>query len=142
MPGTKYGQYLLKHTVVTEWYGTYLGVNGAHDFNSKMSLIYLIVNEPAFPEKAPHAHDYDEYLSFFGMRPDGLQDLGAEVEISFGQEQEKHVFNTPTTLFFPKGLLHCPLKFTRVDRPFMLVHIFLTPAYDRRGGEWTPLGRQ
>ena len=127
MPGTKYGEYLFQHAVVPEWFGDYIGFTGGSDFNSGISAIYLPVFEPFFPEKAPHVHyDFDEYLSFFGMHPDGIKNLGGEVEICIGEEQEKHVFNKPTTLFFPRGLYHCPLKYTKVDQPFMIVHIWTT----------------
>ena len=126
MPNTKYGRYLFQHVEVSEWFGDYIGFTGGRDFNSSISTIYLPVYKPAFPEQSPHSHDFDEYLSFFGMHKDGIKDLGAEVEICIGEEQEKHVFNKPTTLFFPKGLLHCPLRYTKVDKPFMIVHIWLT----------------
>jgi hypothetical protein len=136
MPGTKYGKYLFKHSVVTEWIGSYIGMNGETDFNSGVCLLYLPVTEPGCPEKYPHSHNYDEYLSFFGMYPDGLTNLGAEIEISIGEEQEKHVFDAPMTLYFPKGLLHCPLKFNKVDRAIMVVHVFMTSKFDRRDGKW------
>jgi hypothetical protein len=124
MPGTRYGQYLFEHSVVSEWFGDYIGFTGESDFNSGISALYFPVFEPMFPEKASHIHDFDEYLSFFGMHPDGMKELGGEVEVCIGSEQEKHIFDKPTTLFFPAGLPHCPLKYTRVDRPFMIVHIW------------------
>jgi hypothetical protein len=123
---TKYGEFLFKHSVVSEWFGDYIGFTGENDFNSNVSTVYLPVYKPAFPEQAPHSHEFDEYLSFFGMNQDGMKELGGEIEICIGAEQEKHVFNTPTTLFFPKGLFHCPLRFVRVDKPFMIVHIWVT----------------
>ena len=127
MSTTKYGNHLFQHAIVKEWFGDYIGFTGESDFNSGISTIYAPVYEPFFPEKAPHAHDFDEYLSFFGMHTDGIKELGGEIEIYIGEEQEKHVFNKPTTLFFPKGLLHCPLRYTKVDKPFMIVHIWTTP---------------
>ena len=60
------------------------------------------------------------------MHSEGMKELGGEIEICIGPEQEKHVFSTPTTLYFPKGLLHCPLKYTKVEKLFMIVHIWNT----------------
>ena len=62
-----------------------------------------------------HKHDYDEVIAFFGTNPDDFYDLGAEAELWLGDE--KHIINKSCIVFVPKGLQHCPLRFTRVDRP-------------------------
>ena len=46
-----------------------------------------------------------------------------------GNEQGKYVINTPTSVYIPKGFIHCPLNFTRVDKPILLVHATLAPKY-------------
>lgn len=62
-----------------------------------------------------HKHDYDEVIAFMGTNPDDPHDLCAEVELWLGDE--KHVITKSCMVFIPKGLQHCPLHFTRVDRP-------------------------
>jgi hypothetical protein len=82
-------------------------------------------------EEFPHSHDFDMYLTLVGFDPNGLNDLGGEIEIYLGEEQEKHIITTPTSIYMPKGFIHCPLKFTRVDKPILLVHASLAPKYEK-----------
>jgi hypothetical protein len=66
-----------------------------------------------------HSHPFDEYLLFHGIDPEDQFDLGGEVELWVGDE--KHTITRTCAVFVPKGLAHCPLVFTRVDRPFMFI---------------------
>ena len=129
MAKTKYGKYVLKHTIDHGEFGPAINMVGERDFNSDFSIIFLPVIKPVLMEKFPHSHDFDMYLTFVGFDPNGLNDLGGEVEMFIGKEQEKYVINTPTTIYIPKGLIHCPLNFTRVDKPILLVHATLAPKY-------------
>jgi hypothetical protein len=46
---------------------------------------------------APHTHDYDEVIGFFGTDPNDLCDLGAEIE--FYIDGERNVMNeTPASV--------------------------------------------
>ncbi len=102
---------------------------GERDFKSEFSLIVLPVTRPMLMEPHPHAHDFDIYLTFYGHHPDGMKELGGEVEFYIGKEQEKYVFTTPTSFFIPKGTIHCPLHFKVVNKPIMLVHATLATKY-------------
>ncbi len=63
-----------------------------------------------------HSHeDYDEYVGFLGSNPEDPHDLCGEVEFWLGDE--KHILTNSCAVFIPKGLLHCPIYFRRVDRP-------------------------
>jgi hypothetical protein len=33
-------------------------------------------------------------------------------------------------VYIPKGVLHCPLEFRKVDRPIMFGHIIFAPTYE------------
>jgi uncharacterized RmlC-like cupin family protein len=68
----------------------------------------------------PHAHNQPEILVFMGADTSDLSVLGGEVEISLGEEKERHIFNEPTAVICPAGLLHCPLTITKVEKPFIL----------------------
>lgn len=70
------------------------------------------------PGLDPHVHPYDEFLVFFGLDADNPDYLGAEIEIAMGQELEKHVFDTPTIVVVPGGLIHCPLVTRSVEKPY------------------------
>jgi len=73
---------------------------------------------------AAHTHDFDEILGFIGTDPENIQDLGGDLEIWL--EDEKHVINKSCLIYVPKGMKHCPLRTTRLDRP--IFHFFFATA--------------
>jgi hypothetical protein len=81
-------------------------------------------------EHDPHVHPNDEALVFVGLDPDNPDYLGAEMEIRFGEEQEVHVFDTPTVVIAPKGLVHCPLITRKVEKPYSFTAICLAHEHD------------
>ena len=129
MAETKYGKYVLKHPIEHGEYGPAINMVGKRDFNSDFSIIYLPVTKPVLMEPFAHKHDFDIYLTFLGFHTNGLEDLGGEAEMFLGEEQEKYIINTPTSIYAPKGLVHCPLNFTRIDKPILLVHATIAPEY-------------
>jgi hypothetical protein len=74
-----------------------------------------------------HSHPFDEYLLFHRTDPEDQLDLGGEVEFWMGDE--KHVITKTCAVFVPKGMPHCPLVFTRVDRPFVFITTGNTLGY-------------
>jgi len=62
-----------------------------------------------------HTHDFDEVIGFFGTNPADQRDLGGEIELWL--DGEKHILTNSFIAFVPKGMVHCPLKIKRVDRP-------------------------
>jgi hypothetical protein len=62
-----------------------------------------------------HTHDFDEVIGFFGTNPADQRDLGGEIELWL--DGEKHILTHSFIAFVPKGMVHCPLKIKRVDRP-------------------------
>jgi hypothetical protein len=130
MAEKKYGKLVFKHPLEPGKFADQrIQFVGERDFNDNFSGILCSVTKPMIMEEFPHKHDFDIYLTFIGLNPDGLHDLGAEIELYLGEEQEKFVITAPTTIHIPKGFVHCPLKFVRVDRPLLLVHSTLAPKY-------------
>ena len=64
---------------------------------------------------APHTHDYDEVLAFFGTNQDDLNDLGAIIE--FWIDGEKNLMNQSFLAFIPAGVVHNPLNILQITRP-------------------------
>jgi hypothetical protein len=83
-------------------------------------------------EQDPHVHPNDEALVFVGLDPENPNYLGAELEITMGEEREIHVFDTPTVVVAPKGLVHCPLITRRVDKPYAFTAICLANEHDTK----------
>jgi hypothetical protein len=140
MTPQKYGNLVRKHPIVNlpspmdpnkMW--EMIDFVGERDFGSDFSLVLLPVYEPNVMEKGPpHYHDFDMYLTLIGLDPKGLEELGAEVWIHFGAEEERHVITSPSTIYVPKGLLHCPFEFRKVDKPLLLVHSTVAPKYIKK----------
>ena len=78
-----------------------------------------------------HAHDFDMYIIFLGFDADNMGDLGAEIEMCLGEEEEKHIITSPTCVYIPKGMKHCPLNFKRVDKPILFIHCTLASEYKK-----------
>jgi hypothetical protein len=67
----------------------------------------------------PHTHLFDEYMLFQGTDPKDPFDLGAEVE--FWIEDYKHIITRTCLVFIPANVMHCPIAFHRIDKPFVWV---------------------
>ena len=80
----------------------------------------------------PHLHNYDKIFVFLGSNPDDMSDFDAEIRLSLGEEGEKYVMTSPTAVYIPAGLIHCPLTWVKVDRPVMFTEICMTPTYSRK----------
>ena len=131
MTTLKYDHNFYRHPIEEEWFGKYINFEGGEQFHSKMSAVYLVVRDDKPNGDTPHTHDFDEYLSFIGLDPDNPDYLGGEVDLCLGDEQELHTINQSTTVYIPKGMQHLPIIFKKIDKPFLLAHLFLTDAYTR-----------
>ncbi|QBE48654.1 hypothetical protein [Leucobacter triazinivorans] len=105
---------------------------------SRINMTHIWVHETDEPRHwvEPHVHDYDEVLIWTGGDPDNPEDLGAEISIEI--EGERHIITTSGSVYIPAGIVHCPLGFNRVDRPFRFSALSLSPDYrsrSERGGE-------
>jgi hypothetical protein len=95
------------------------------------SFDWMLVTEPFVMRMDPHVHEYDEYLYFLGGNPQDPDDFDAEIELSIGEECEKHVITEPVVVYLPKGLPHCPFIFKKVVKPFSYYNIFLSSEYSK-----------
>jgi uncharacterized RmlC-like cupin family protein len=79
------------------------------------------------PVHGPHTHNDDELLVFLSSNPDNIRDLGCEVEMSIGPEMEKHVFKESNLVYVPAGLVHGPIRFRNLRRPFIFIQAVSAP---------------
>lgn len=96
---------------------------------SKIHLTYTWISECDAPVQwvKEHQHDYDEVLIWHGNNPADPDDLGAEIYLDI--EGVRHTITTSGSVYLPAGTRHCPLGFTRVDRPFRFSALSLNPEY-------------
>lgn len=132
MTSTKYDRYIVRHPLGQGGYGPELIYTGETDYKSNFTIMFLRITEPTLMEEAPHAHDFDMYLYFHSFDPDNMGELGAEIEMGLGPEQERHLITTPASVYIPAGMIHCPLHFKKVTRPIMFVHASIAARYVKK----------
>ena len=86
-------------------------------FNAHFSYGFIKKPGVCHPVEGALIHPYDECLVFAGFADYDILQLGGEVSIKLGEEQEEHVFNKPSVVLIPKGTPHGPVTVTRVDKP-------------------------
>jgi hypothetical protein len=125
MTDSKYGQCIKTDSLIKK-IPYYLGKSiVAHngELDADCSLGYHHISKPtSFDE--PHAHAFPEMLCFIGADANDITDLGAEVEITLGDE--KHLITTAAVVSIPANLIHCPLKINNVKKPIVFMEISLT----------------
>jgi hypothetical protein len=92
---------------------------------------------------SPHVHPAAESFVFLGTDPYKPRDLGAEVEVWLGEEEEaeKYTITKSTYIFIPPNLVHCPVWVKRLYRPFIFLAILNDPrGSDEMGGLPLPKG--
>src|SRR4030067_3490277 len=96
MSETKYGKHILRNAFKTHHQLEGLSANGA-EMDCDCILTHHVIYKPEVMLKDPHVHeDFTQILCFLGTNPMNVRDFGgAEVEISLGEEGEKHVINSP-----------------------------------------------
>ena len=128
---SKYGKYIISKEIskiVPEGYtGTSLYSHNG-ELKADVSMGYHCVTKPILFSKT-HTHNNAEILCFIGGNPRDITDFGAEVEMSLGQEQEKHVITQTSCVSIPANLPHCPLNIKKVTKPIVFLEISLTPSY-------------
>lgn len=100
------------------------------ELDTDCSIGYHCISKPMSFDH-PHSHDFPEMLCFIGGNPEDITNLGAEIEFTLGDE--KHVINTTAVVSIPSGLQHCPIVFTKVDKPLVFLEVSLTRI-------WKPAG--
>lgn len=75
-----------------------------------------------------HAHPFDEVVLFVGSNPRDTKDFGgSQIEwfMGEGDDAERFVLDTTTLIYVPKGLVHGPLNFLKIEMPILNVAIGL-----------------
>ncbi len=131
---TKYGKYILTNSLLRKipYYTGKSMVAHKGELGVNCSMAYHCISKPmSFDD--PHSHDFPEMLCFFGGNPADIIDLGAEIEFTLGDEV--HKINTCAIVSIPSGLKHCPIVFTRVDKPIVFLEVSLVR-------NWKPAGKK
>ena len=95
MAAMKYDKYITTECVkeITKRPGAFItSTRHIDDFGGgELSVDAIYINRPHLMLTQSHQHEFAQYLSFFSSNPDDPKDFDAEIELSLGEEQEKHV---------------------------------------------------
>ena len=131
MAETKYGKHVIKEPFVTIPHYTGPSIlSHEGEFDADVCMGYHCLANAEYKAERPHTHDYHELLCFIGGDPTNIEDFGAEIEICLGEEQEKHIITSTTVVSIPPGLVHCPLRVNRLDKPVVFLEISLTRKFE------------
>ena len=128
MASTKYGKHVVTIPFRQGREGALFAAGGDILGGFDLNVIYACAYKTGITglSTKPHVHHYDEAVFFIGTDPYHLDELGAEVEIAIGEEEEKHVFDKPTVLVAPRGLYHCPIVTRKIEKPYVCMAVSLT----------------
>ena len=130
MTETKYGKYFIEKPMLEGMFAPRIRfASGQYFPESGLTLQVNCITEPWLVEEEPHSHEFDQFLFFFGANPADMADFQAEVELTLGEEGEKHVISEMTVVHIPQGMLHCPLFFKHITKPIMFMTVALAPEY-------------
>ena len=131
MAEKKYGKYFIREPIEEGKFAPNMRFSSSF-VDTNFSIRWHYVTGPWLMEGEPHAHDFDQFSCFLGGNPVNIRDFGAEIELFLGEEGEKHIISATTIVYIPKGLIHGPLNFKRVDKPVMFINIPLTSKYTKK----------
>ena len=137
MVDTKYGKYIVKEPIVPPGMGHHPEITapvvqcvGESEFDgAPFSINFDYITEPFTMISRAHAHDYDQFLFFIGGNPANMVDFAAEVDLWLGEEQELHTISVASVVHIPKGLIHGPLVYRKIEKPIIFVDAFLAAGY-------------
>ncbi len=99
-------------------------------FQASVGWAYIKEKGTIFhPTSGMVTHPYDELLVFVSTNVKAEHDLGAEVSITLGEEQEVYTFHRSTIVCIPRGLPHGPAVVKSMDHAFVHECIGLSPEY-------------
>ena len=130
----KYDKFFIQNPIVPGRFGprlVFFSRNYEAVGEKDYSVLWNYIAELFLMVDNPHSHGFDQFLHFYGANPVDITYFEAEVEMSQGEEGEKHIITKPTVLHIPKDTIHCPLNFKVVNKPIIFMNVALTPEYTK-----------
>lgn len=130
---TKYG----KHIIREPFYGASAEFGGTtifkhtDDDNSGIIFEHQCIDNRNWSIDEIRTHETHGLLCFIGGNPENIRDLGAEVRLCLGNNNEEHIINDATVVSIPPGLKHGRIAVNKLFRPFILLRITNTLEYQK-----------
>ncbi len=130
MAGRKYEKLIFTEPLEDGEFAPKIGLKDLTGLNIRIA--YNCVSKPFLMINKAHKHEHDQYLCFIGGNPEDIRKFGGEAELSLGEEGEKYVINKTTIVHIPPGFVHCPLNFTKVNKPIIFMDIYCGSEYEQK----------
>jgi len=104
----------------TELNGEFLG----YDVNVQYGSYWAAGKMGREPFQA-EVHDFDQVMIWMGMDTYDMGYLGADIELTMGEEKETHMVTTSTAVAVAKGTPHMPATIGRMDDRFIFMTVSL-----------------
>ena len=134
MAETKYGKHIIREPfyTATEEFGGATVFKQTGDDNSPVIFEHHIIDSSKWSMDEIRTQDTHELLCFIGGDLRNIRDLGAEVSVCLGDNDEEQIINDATVVTIPPGLKHGPITVNKFSKPFILLRIINTREYQDR----------
>jgi hypothetical protein len=128
MSKSKYGHYIKKLDFKNNCGGLYRqdtqlsGKPFGLDFHVQYGT-YIAAGSMGTESNTSHSHDFDQIMIWIGADTGDMGDLGAEVEVCLGEEGQKYMVTTSSSLAVPRGMPHFPATINRMNRRFIYMEV-------------------
>ena len=103
---------------------------GLDDEKNHFQIRFTHISQPFEGIEPAHSHDFAEVFCFVPCSDD-LTDFDGECQLHLGDEGEIYIIDKPCMVHIPAGLVHAPIRHTRVGLPYFFVNCVLSGVYSR-----------
>lgn len=131
MSETKYGKHVMQepfHKSPDEFGGRPVFTN-AKDESAKVIFEHYTIDDPKWGIDGIRVNDTHELLCFIGSNPENIRDIGAEIHICLGEDNEEQIITDTTVVNIPPGLKNGYISVKNFKKPFTLLRIINTKEY-------------
>ncbi len=137
MTETKYGKHLKKEPFekASAEFGGATMFKQADEENSGVAFEHHYITDPNWSIDVTRTPDTHELYCFVGGNPENIRDLGAEIRLTLGKDDEEHIVNDTTIVSAPPGLKLGPITVKNFTKPFSLLRIVNSREYQDKLNE-------
>lgn len=131
MAETKYGQHLIPAEIEQVEGEVPVFRFSAAPYGVDASIVLLPVTDidPQANRLPTHSHKFHQFISWFGADLKDISEFKAVEFTCLGEEQERHIVDSPTIQNLPPGTPHCPGGWLSVEKPVYHLDIFFAPEW-------------
>jgi len=124
----KHGEYIVElgagRSIFKQITAPQIEAFGERDLNgANFSLGYSYLIQPFLMVGNTHKHDFDQVIFILGHDAGNVIEFDGEAEFTIDDKNKSITY--PACIYLPKGTMHGPLNFKRVNKPMIFIDITL-----------------